>query len=85
MSYTDVYIPNFFLPYTDVSSLAFKKHRFMFGKTQEMQMRRLSSEMNAYYGFIKPSSIRSAAFMSAEYEMNTIIPSDTWLQTITLS
>ena len=60
----------------------FTNYRSMFGKTAEEQIRRLRSEQKAYYGFIKPSSIRSVAFMSAEYEMNTLIPSDTWLHTI---
>ena len=62
----------------------FNKQRLMFGKTAKVQLSRLRSEMNAYYGFIKPSSIRTTAFMSAEYEKNTLIPSDTWLQTVTV-
>ena len=60
----------------------FTKYRSMFGKTAKEQISRLRSEQKAYYGLIKPSSIRSVAFMSAEYEMNTLVPSDTWLHTI---
>ena len=61
----------------------FRQQSRMFGITNSQQMDSLRREAHAYYGLIRPSSIRSIAFMSPEFELNTTKSSSTWIQTIT--
>ena len=62
----------------------FEEQSFMFGETRDEQLTCLHGEKRAYYGLIKPCNIRSLAYMSEEFELNTTRESSTWIHTINL-
>ena len=57
---------------------------FMFGNSHVSQLRLARSESRSYYGLITPSSIKSLASMSVEFEDNSLQRTSTWLHTISI-
>ena len=62
----------------------FQKQSHIFGRTETLQNRTFDSECHAWYDLIKTSSIDSTVVMLREFDINTTIPTDTWLQTVVI-
>ena len=62
----------------------FNDQIFLFGKTRRQQLKCLDDESHAYYDLALPSSVVERAHMCPEYEFDTVVRTNTWLQTITL-
>ena len=60
----------------------FLDQRYVFGPTETEQFHRLKNESHAYYGLVKPSSVKQIVFMSPEFEYGKVTHSNTWLQTV---
>ena len=62
----------------------FNDQIFLFGKTRRQQLKCLENESHAYYDLALPSSVVERAHMCPEYEFDTVVRTNTWLQTINL-
>ena len=69
-------------PTSGQSTETFRDQRHMFGRTEKKQIHRLKRESYAYYGFVKPASIKQIVFMSPEFEYEKVTQSNIWLQTV---
>jgi len=69
-------------PTTDQPTKQIMDQRCVFGRNEQVQTSRIRSESHAYYGFVKPSSIKCKSFMSPEFEYEKLTQSNTWLQTV---
>ena len=67
------------------TEMLFLDQRYLFGRTETEQNHRLRRETHAYYGLVKPSSIKQTVFMSPEFEHEKVTQSNNWLQTIVLN
>ena len=62
----------------------FNEQSFIFGKTRAQQLKCLASERRAHYDLILPCDIKKPAHMCPEFDTETHLHTDTWMQTITL-
>jgi hypothetical protein len=65
-------------------SQSFVNSGYNFGRNPQVRYATWRTEQHAYYGLITPSSIISTTNMTREYDSNSMIQTDNWLETVTL-